>query len=151
MQIGEISLEATNEWRSGAITSAFTPGADEVFALHAERIGNAIDVIEEADNLGGVMDGDIIKAGFAQRHDVGFAHLGRRQRQFFGEGAERPVAVVQGRCPPIARDGVYEGVRLRSVGKSFNLGTEVMRVRLDSIDAVVGFADDDGEHFALPP
>ena len=55
-------------------SSAFTPGMDEMLALDTQGIGDPIDVIEEADYLRRIMDGDVIQAGFAQLNDIGLGH-----------------------------------------------------------------------------
>ncbi len=53
----------------GAEIAVFTPGADELLRLDAQSVGDPIDVIEEADNLSRVMNGDIIQASRSQpRH-----------------------------------------------------------------------------------
>ena len=129
----------------------FAPGADEVFALDAQGVGDPIDVNEEADDLRSVVNRDIIQARRAQSKDIAFVHCGRRPGKFFGVRAKRPIDFVQRSRAPIAGNGVYEGVRFVSAGESVDLGTEIMRVGLDSVVAVIHLADDDSEHFALSP
>ncbi len=62
MRFAGIRLEAGNKKRVSLVASAFAPGADKLFALDAQSIGDAIDVIKKADDLRRVMDGDIVQA-----------------------------------------------------------------------------------------
>ncbi len=111
---------------------------DEVFRFDAEGVGNAVDVVEISDHLRGVVNGDIVQTGLAQPRHVLRCHLAWLGRQFFRIGAERAIDRVQPRRAPIARDGMYEGIRFGCAIKSFDLGTEVMRMRLNSVVAAVG-------------
>lgn len=97
------------------------------------------------------MNGDIVQAGSAQGSHVRRCHLGWMGGQFLGIGAERAIGGVQPRRPPIARDRVYKGIGLRFAFESLDLGPEVMRVGLNSVDAAVGDADDHRQHLALLP
>lgn len=124
---------------------------DEALRLDAQGIGDAIDVIEEADDLGRVVNGGVIQAGRSQRLDVRLAHLGWRAGQLLGIGAKCAIDIAERRRPPIAGDGIDVSVSRLVIGESVDLGTEVMRMRADSVDAMVGFADHDGEHLALRP
>ena len=60
---------------------------DEALRLDPQRIGDAIDVIEEANDLGGVVNGDIVQARRSQPRHIGLAHFGWRERQLLGIGA----------------------------------------------------------------
>lgn len=102
------------------------PRADKSFGLDTERIGYAINIVEETYDLRGVMYRYIVKAGSAQGQDVTFIHGGGRQCQLFGVGAERLIKLIQRSRPPIARDGVDEGVGCCVVRESCDLGTEVV-------------------------
>jgi len=135
----------------GGLPSVLAPGPDESLRLDAQRIGDPIDVVEEADNLCSVVNGNIIQTGRPQARNIGFAHLGWRERQFLGVGAQGAIDIVQRCRPPIARDRLDERVSRFIIGETFDLSPEVMRMRADSVDAVVGFADHDGEHLALRP
>ena len=77
------------------LPSVLTPGADEALRLDAKRIGDAIDVVEEADYLSGVVYGDIIEASRPQARNIRLAHLGGRERQFLGVGAQGAIGIVQ--------------------------------------------------------
>ncbi len=107
---------------------AFTPGLDEMLALNTQGIGDAIDVIEEADNLCRIMDRDIIQAGFTQLNDIGLGHSRWLPGQLLSEGAERVIDRVQRGAAPVTNDGIDEGIRFRFISKVDDLGTEVMRV-----------------------
>ena len=72
---------------ASAEVAVFTPGAHELLRLDAERIGDPIDVVEEAYDLSGVMNGDIIQASRSQPRHIRLAHLGGRKGQFLGVGA----------------------------------------------------------------
>ena len=131
--------------------SGFTPGADKGLWLDAQAISDPIDVVEKADDLGSVMDSGVIQPGAAQGLDVGFAHGLRLKGQLFGIGAQRGVGLIQGRRPPVARNRIDKGVSFGLAIESFDLGTEVMGMGLDSVDAVIGFADNHRQHLALLP
>ena len=137
--------------RRECVVLVFAPGADESFRLDAQGVGDAIDVIEEADDLRRVVNSGIIQAGRSKLLHVFLAHFGGRARELFRIDAERLINLVQGRRSPIAGDGFDKVVRFCVVHVFSDLGTEVMGVRANSIDAVVGFANNDGEHFALLP
>jgi hypothetical protein len=77
----------------------------------------------------------------AQKLDVVRGDGGRRKGQLFGVRQQRPRGGVDGRRAPVGLDGLRQFV--------VDLGPEVVPVGLNSIMAVVGFGDDDGEHFAL--
>ena len=48
----------------------FFPRFREGLGLNAQRIGHAVDIIEEADDLDGVVDGAVVQAMLAQPVDV---------------------------------------------------------------------------------
>jgi len=135
----------------GVNVSVFAPGADELLRFNAQSVGDSIDVIEEADNLRRVMNSDIIQPGRSQPRHILLAHLGGRAGQFLGVSAKRAIDIVQRRLPPVAGDGVDESVSRLIISETIDLGTEVMGMRANSVDAVVGFADHDREHLALRP
>ncbi len=110
------------------MASAFAPRRYEGLALHTQAVGYAVDVVEKADHLRGIMNSDIVQACLAQGGDVIRAHLLWLQRELFGVGAERVIHRAKLRPPPITRDGVHEGVGFRLTVKSLDLGPEVMRM-----------------------
>ena len=46
---------------------------------------------------------------------------------------------------------MYKGIGFGIIVEPLDLGTEVMRVRLNSVDAAVNLADHHGQHLALLP
>jgi hypothetical protein len=71
------------------------------------------------------------------------------QREFFGVAAQHGINRAQIRFTPISGDGVNVSIGFFVSLEPVDLSTEVMRVRLCSINAVVGLADHDCQHFAL--
>lgn len=134
-----------------AVIGQITPGFDKRFGFHAERVRDPVNVVEIADNLRGVVDGAVIQPGSAQRVDVGGGHLARGQRELLGVGTQSVVDGGKLRLPPIACNRVNVGVGFVVILKPLDLGTEVMRVGTRSVEAVIGAAGHDGQHFALRP
>lgn len=97
------------------------------------------------------MDGDIIQADIAQGLDVGLGHVGGCECQFFGIGTQRMVDFGQVGSAPITGDGMNKRIGFVVAVKSGDLSTEVMGMCLNSVNAVVGFTHDYGEHLALLP
>ena len=110
--------------------------------IDAETFGDAVDVVEEINYLGGVADGIVGETGGAECVHVGLADLGNLHRHFFCPVEEGLVGLGQARLPPVVLEvlGLFCLVGLRP---------EVVRVGLDSVVAMVGGGHDDGEHFAL--
>ncbi len=119
-------LRAPIGW--GTVQSRRSPGSNEVFAFDAQGIGNAINIIEIADNLCGIVNSDIVQAGFTQGLYVRLRHLSWLGRQLFRISAKRAIDGIKRRCPPIARDGGYKRVRFGFGFESLDLGTEVVRM-----------------------
>lgn len=73
-------------------------------------------------------------------------------REQFRVSAECLIRLGQLRTSPVAGNRVYEGVPL-VVGFEFflDLGPEVMRVRLRSVEAVVRLRRHNRQHLSLPP
>lgn len=132
----------------GSALGGFAPGAHERLKLHAERVGDAVDVVEVADDLRGVVDRRIREASRAQAVNVRLSHRRGRRRQLIGEGAQPGVRVVEAGVAPIARERVDPSIG--GGAREVDLGTEVVGVAAQSIRAAVGLADDHGEHLALP-
>ena len=132
-------------------TLVFTPGTDKALPLDPQGISNPIDIIEVADYLRGIMDGDIIQPDLAQGLDVSFAHIRGLNGQLLGIGAQSAVNPIQRRSPPVSRQRMDKGIRRGFAVKSFDLSPEVMGMRLYSVMAVIGSADDHRQHLALGP
>ncbi len=97
------------------------------------------------------MDSDIIQTSRSQPRHISRAHFGWRAGEFLGISAESLIDIAKRRPAPIARDGINVGVGGGGIRNLGDLGTEVMRMRADSVDAMVGFADHDREHLTLRP
>lgn len=122
------------------------------FRIHPQGIGNAIDVIEITDDLNCIVDGAIVKPGFAERSQVFRGHGLRPQGKVHGEGTERPICGTEGSLLPIGRDLMDKLVSCpRIVNLEIcNLGTEVVGVCAYSIIAVVDGRNHRSQHFPLP-
>ena len=110
--------------------------------LDPQPIGDSVDIVEVRGDLHDVVDVAVVEAMPAQFGDLLGAHAPGRAGQVFGVfehgavgGADRRLAVVGG-----------DLVGVRWVG---DLGTEVVRMGLDSVRAAVGGRDDDSNHLTL--
>lgn len=129
-----------------------TPGLDEVLGLHTEPLGHTCDVVEIADHLSGVVHCPVVEPVLPKGLHVSLAHRPAEVGQLLRVAAESLVPRGQVRRPAVPRDGVDEGVGLVAVGEiTLDLGPEVMRVRLRSVEAVVGLRGHHGQHLPLAP
>ncbi len=131
------------------LPGAFPPASREFFRHYAQGICQAIDVIEEADNLRGVMDGAVTESNGAQVLDLLRPHALRCARQAVGVGAERAIGSIQVGLAPVPCDAVHPGVGSFLAFEPVDLGPEVMRMAIRSVATVIDLADDDGEHLTL--
>ena len=69
----------------------FFPRPYKIFRFYVKGVGDAVDVVKVADDLGGVMDGAVIQAVGAQGLDVGIAHLGGGGGELFCIGTKRLI------------------------------------------------------------
>lgn len=128
------------------------PWLDEVLGLYAEPIRDSGDVVEIANHLSGIVDGAVVEAMATQLVDVALPTVVRVVGQLLRVSAERFIGGVEFRAPPVPSNGVDEGVPLGvPLEQLLDLGTEVMRVRLRSVEAVSSLGGDYREHLALPP
>ncbi len=106
-------------------------------AFHAKRVSDAGDVVEEANDLHRIVDGAVVEAVRTQQIEVGGAHLLLGKGELGGKFAERTVSGGKWRRTPIRGDGVNQCVGFRDVLwiVSFDLSTEIVSVRLRSVDA----------------
>lgn len=133
-------------WPKGCESAPFL---DEGFWLHTEGIRDTVDVIEVGDDLCGVVNGAVIQLDRPQRDNVGLAHVFGRQRELFGIGEQGGINRIDGGGMSITHEGMDIGIGF-SVGREpVDLSTEVMRVRLRSINAGIHAADDHRECFPL--
>jgi len=123
-------------------TPVFDTGLHPVLGINSQSIGDAVDVIEVADDLSSHCDLLVSESCLAQHCYVRFVHLPRRQSQFDRVVAEHSVfepkfcsAIV---VDELLRNSVVSG-----------LPTEVLCVRQSSVIAVVNVADDRSQHLAL--
>ena len=100
------------------------------FRINAQRVGDAVDVIEIGNDLDGVEDVAVGQAVFAQLVHVPFPHRGGFARHELGEFPERPFA----RRKFGARVIVLDVLGQRGVAGFL---TEILPVRFDSIKAVI--------------
>lgn len=61
------------------------------FRLDTKGIGDAVDVVEVADDLGGIVDSTVIHTVSAEHIEVGRAHLLGSARQLFGVFAQGSI------------------------------------------------------------
>lgn len=67
------------------------PRVYERFGLNTEGIGDAVDVVEKANHLSGIMDGTVIKTMTTEHVEISGAHLLRCFGEFFGELTQRAI------------------------------------------------------------
>lgn len=99
-------------------------------------------VIEQRDDLGGVVDFFVGAAGGAEGPDVRFCCAFRMAGQLHGVITERPFLGVQFCAAIILLD-------LRGESGIVRGGTEILPVGFQSIEAVVGPGRNGGERLAL--
>ena len=110
--------------------------------IDSQGVGQAIDVVEVADDVRGHEDVLVVEADLAQGFDIAKpASLGSA-RQFDGVIQEPPNAIGERRRAVVAFERVGQGVIAGS-------GTEILPVRLRSVVARIGSRDNRGEHLAL--
>jgi hypothetical protein len=117
-----------------------------------QRIGDAVDVIEVADDLGSVVNGTIIQIMLAQGVEINGRHLVRCSRQLFGVSAQGCVYRAQWRLPPIRSQQMYQTIRFGLVRYTpivGDLSPEVVRMSANSVEAMINGRNDHGQHLAL--
>lgn len=127
------------------------PGVHECFGLHTKGISDAIDVVEKANHLGGIVNGTVVKAMTTEHIKISGAHLLRCFGEFFGELTQGPVGGGETSLAPITADVVHKQVGHALIGnpKISDLSTEVMRMRAPSVEAVIHRGCDGSQHLAL--
>ena len=114
------------------------------FGVDAEGVGDAIDVIEIGDHFNRVQNVAVGELVFAQGFQVLRANRGGRARNEFGKFAERLLAGRQFRELVVVLDVLGQLGILRFL-------TEILSVRFDSIETMIGPGNDRGQHLALGP
>lgn len=107
------------------------------FRLQSKAICHSGNVVEEGDDLGGIVDGSIVEAVGAQHVQIRGRHLLLMMGEFDGVGTQSPVFLVHRSGTPIAHQRVDECVGgFAALKLVFDLGTEVVGVGLRSVAAV---------------
>ena len=117
-------------------------GSHTGLEIHAQPLGDAIDVIEVRNHLRGVANGLIGKVQLAEFVDVALRHLRRSARELRRVIAERTIRIAEFGLGIVRLD-------LSDPLVAVDLSPEVPRMGLRSVMASVDLGDDHGEHFAL--
>jgi hypothetical protein len=112
------------------------------FGVDAERVGDAIDVIEIGDDFDGVEDIAVAQAMQAQRLEVLGAEGRGGARHHLRKFAQGLLARSELGTVVVVLDVLGQLLILR-------LGTEILSVSFDSIEAVIGPGNHRRQHFAL--
>ena len=131
-RLGEVAV-------SDALSSGHT-----VFEVDAQAVDDTVDVVEERDHLGGIVDGLVGKAQLPQTINVSLSHCGRCFRQLDGMIAQGPIDLGQ------LGLGIV-GLDLLDPGGVLDLSPEVISMGLNSVAAAVGLGHHDGQHLTLSP
>lgn len=110
--------------------------------VHAQPLGDAIDVIEIRNNLRGVANGLIGELQLVEFVDVLLRYVRRNSRELRRVIAKRAIGIAQF-GPGIVRLDLPDPLI------AVDLSPEVPRMGLRSVMASVDLGDDHGEHFAL--
>lgn len=110
--------------------------------INAQSLGNAVDVVEVTDDLGGIADGSRRKARSLQRGHIGGAGFVRIVRKLFRPGTQGCVGRGQPRATPVALERLSLFIIL-------DFSPEVRPVGFGSVVATVGAGDHRGQHFPL--
>ena len=124
---------------------------DECFWLNAQRIGDAVDVVEVADYLRRIVDNLIIRTSGPEDIEVGWSHRLWGFGQLLGVLEQCAVEFADAGLAPIGADVVDKQIGLVVVDnpKIFDLSTEVVRMRASSVEAVINRRRHRSQHFAL--
>lgn len=138
----------------GLVAIGTAPTAIHRLYFDAERVRDTVDVVEVRDDLDGVMHGLVRPSGVSQGLHIVPGHGRRIDRQLIREPKQRLSGAVNRACGPVVDQSVNEIIRVGE-GPPFlfigDLGTEIVRVGLYSVMALVSDAYDHCEHFALCP
>jgi len=117
-------------------------GRHPLFQVHAQPVGDAVDVIEESDDLRRVIDRPVGQPLSPKPVDVGLAHQPGCSRQLDG-------VVTQGAIDPVERGRSVILFHRIDETLILDLDPEVIRMGLDSVVTVIGTRDDHREHLPL--
>ena len=105
----------------------------------AERIHDAVDVVEISDDLNGIVDFHVGIAGSPEVFNIRFAASTRILRHLLGVLEQRAGFRIQGGVPPISPELPRQPGILRCL-------TQILCVSSDSIVTLVGRRDHHGDH-----
>ncbi len=117
-------------------------GSHTGLEVHAQPLGDSVDVIEIRDHLRSVANGLIGKVQAAEFVDVVLRHIRRGARELRRVVAERTIRIAEFGLGIVRLD-------LPDPPVVFDLSPEVPRMGLRSVMASVDFGNDHGEHLAL--
>ena len=92
------------------IANLCAPRFDKILILYTERIGDAGDVVEVGDYLGGVVDGAIREAVAAQNVQIFGRHLELFFGDFGGMGTESAICIGDRSSTPIFYDSMNKRI-----------------------------------------
>ena len=104
------------------------PCTHELLQLNTQRIRNAIDIVEVANDLTRVMNGRIGESCCTQCIHFLLTHCRRICGQLLRIFAQRLIRGGKVRNTPIPGNSIYVGIRLRIRCELVDLSTEVMGV-----------------------
>ena len=138
-----LAARASSTGRSSGKTQApVLTGSHTGFEVHAQTLGDSVDIIEVRNHLSGIADGLIRKVQLAEFVDVVLRHVRRGARELRRVIAERTIRIAEFGLAIVRLD-------LPDPLVVFDLGPEVPCMGLRSVMTSVDFGDDHGEHFAL--
>ena len=108
--------------------------------IDSQSICNAIDVVEEADDMHQFKNRPIAEPDHFQGFDISLAHLGGSSGQLLGVGSDGTLTVIQGFG---ARPDRFD--EILAAGQRF----EISQVRLDSVVTVIEIAGENRDPFSL--
>ena len=114
------------------------------FRIDSQALGDAVDVVEVGDHLGGVADGPVGKAQGPQTVNVLGSYACRSRGQLDRMVAEGPIGIRHNRLSIISGD-------LIGPAGVVDLSPEVVPVGDHSVVAVVDLGYDHRQHFPLGP
>jgi hypothetical protein len=136
------TVGAYNKERECRAAGSLPRNWHSLFQINAQPVGDAVDVVEERNDLRRVVDRAVGQPHRSQPINVGLGDGPRRAGQLDRVVAQRPIDRIEWCGGVIFLNRVYVPLIL-------DLSPEVIRVGLDSVVTVVGTRNDDGEHLTL--
>jgi hypothetical protein len=127
------------------------PGVHKGLGLDTQGIGDAVDVVEEANHLRRIVDATIVESVPTQHVEIGRAHLLGSFGELFGELTQGPIGTAKAGLTPVIANVMHKQISHSLVGNPeiSDLSTEVMRMRASSVEAVIHRRRHRREHFTL--